>query len=295
MATSSSPLSITAARTLQVVRAAGGGGNVGNILLPAANLVIDTFETANMQPTLNNASFAWENNTRTSIVTMNPGPIAVWNNVAISNAGSTGTDWTAKEGDYSLRFRYTAGTPINTEQRWNLGGVAQPDLWIRYWLRVPVNYPAHTFGNNKFLALWMDNYETSLGSKIVWSLWPGANGTTYLQTQMQDRLRYFGSDSMNFINYATDRGRWMQMIYHAKPSSSIGASDAVVETWRRWENESTFTKLSDFQNVELRMPDDPALPQGWQGSFLMGFANQNYPEDTEFFIDNFELSTEGLL
>jgi hypothetical protein len=292
MATSSSPLNITATRTLQAVRAAGGGGNIN---LPAANLVIDTFETANMQPTLNNASFAWEGNNRTSIVTMNPGPTEVWNN-GLRSGTEPGKDWTAKEGSHSLRFRYPPNQQGGAEQRWNLTGVAQPDLWIRYWLRVPVNYPAHTLGNNKFLGLWMDGYEnTSLGSKIVWGLWPGANGTTYLETQMQDRLRYFGSNSVNFINYQTDRGRWMQMVYHAKPSSSIGASDAVVETWRRWEDESTFTKLSDFQNVELRMPDDPALPQGWQGSFLLGYNNQQFPEETEFLVDNFELSTGALI
>jgi hypothetical protein len=292
MATSSSPKSVTAARTMQLVKRAVGGGNIN---LPAANLVVDTFETANMTPTLNNASFRWENNDATSIVTMNPNAQAVWNNGVIAN-DAAGKDWTAKEGSHSLRFRYSAGQYQEAEQRWNLTGVAQPDLWIRYWLRVPVNYPPHTFGNNKFLGLWMDGYEnTSLGSKIVWGLWPGANGTTYLQTQMQDRLRYFGSESMNFINYQTDRGRWMQMVYHAKASSFIGANDAVVETWRRWEDETAFTKLSDFQNVELRMPDNPALPQGWQGSFIMGAANQNWPEETEFFIDNFELSTGALI
>jgi hypothetical protein len=292
MATSSSPLSVTASLTLQAVRAAGGGGNIN---LPAANLVIDTFETANMQPTLNNASFAWEGNIRTSIVTMNPGPIAVYNNGPIANPGSEGSDWTAKEGDYSLRFRYTAGAPVNTEQRWNLGGVAQPDLWIRYWLRVPVNYPAHTTGNNKFFGLWMDSYNTNLGSKVVLELWPGAGGSSYLKTEVRDRGGFAATNFLNFINYQTDRGRWMQLVYHAKASSSIGANDAVVETWRRWEDETAFTKLSDFQNVELRRPDDLALPQGWQGSFVMGFANQNYPEDTEFFIDNFELSTGALI
>jgi hypothetical protein len=298
MATSSSPLSVTASLTLQAVRAAGGGGNVGNIVLPAANLVIDTFETANMQPVLNNASFRWEALLRTSIVTMNPDSTVAWGGAGfggVINNPDPGKNWTAKEGSHSLRFRYPPNQQGGAEQRWNLTGVAQPDLWIRYWLRVPVNYPAHTLGNNKFLGLWMDSYNTSLGSKIVWELWPGANGTTYLETQMQDRLRYFGSNSVNFINYQTDRGRWMQMVYHAKPSSSIGASDAVVETWRRWEDESTFTKLSDFQNVELRMPDDPALPQGWQGSFLLGYNNQQFPEETEFLVDNFELSTGALI
>jgi hypothetical protein len=291
MATSSSPLSIAASRTLQAVRTAG----VGNINLPAANLVIDTFETANMTPTLNNASFAWETNTRTSIVTMNPGPIAVWNNVVISTPGPEGSDWNAKEGDYSLRFRYTAGTPVNTEQRWNLSGIGQPDLWVRYWLRVPVNYPSHNTGNNKFFVLWMDSYGTNLGSKVIWELWPGAGGTSYLKTEIRDRDGFASSDSLYFIDPAADQGRWMQMVLHVKASSSIGASDAVVETWRRWENETTFTKLSDFQNVELRKPDDTNLPQGWQGSFLMGFANQNFPEDITFFVDNFELSSGALI
>jgi hypothetical protein len=296
MATSSSPLSVTASLTLQAVRAAGGGGNVGNIVLPAANLVIDTFETANMQPTLNNAGFAWDNNNATSIVTMDPDPIAVWNNGVIANRPSNlSDDWTAKEGNYSLRFRYPANQQGGAEQRWNLSGIGQPDLWVRYWLRVPVNYPSHGTGNNKFFALWMDSYNTSLGSKVIWELWPGANGTSYLKTEVRDRTGFSSTDFLNFINFATDQGRWMQVVLHAKASSSIGASDAVVETWRRWADETTFTKLSDFQNIELRKPDDTNLPQGWQGSFVLGFNNQVFPQDLNFFVDTFELSSGALI
>lgn len=116
----------------------------------------------------NDAGFAWEQNNRTSVVTMNPqcgglaegDAVAVYNNGPICNGPADGKDWTAFEGDYSLRFRYPGGEPMS-EQRFNFGEQRYHELWIRYWLRVPDDFTQGD-SKNKLLAIWVDTYELVL-------------------------------------------------------------------------------------------------------------------------------------
>jgi hypothetical protein len=292
MATSSSPLSITASRTLQAVKAAG----VGNINLPAANLVIDTFETANMQPTLNNAGFAWSINNRTSIVTMNPGPLAVYNNVPIANPGSAGTDWTAKEGSHSLRFRYQANTP-DCEQRFYMTNV-YPEIWVRFWIRVPVNY-VHGTGNHKFFVLSMGEYSTQspTNTKVTWEYRPGGTAQASSLDFSYDAYNGVGNSGPKqatpFMSPA-EQGRWMQMVLHVKASSSGRSADGVIETWRRFDEETTFTKLHEKTDTILEL--QPGLTQGFNSGFVLGYANpSSFSVDTEFLVDTIEFSTGALI
>jgi hypothetical protein len=290
MATSSSPLSIAASRTLQAVRAAGGGGSIN---LPAANLVIDTFETANMTPTLNNAGFTWSAFNRTSIVTMN----------ANGDPESNGTpipgdlrDWTAKEGDYSLRFRYPANEPM-AEQRFYMTNV-YPELWVRFWVRVPVNY-VHGTGNHKFFALVMGEYGTQspTNTKVIWEYRPG--GTAQASSldfsyDSYDGIGNSGAKQATPFMSPADQGRWMQMVLHVKASSSGRSADGVIETWRRFDGETTFTKFHEKTDTILEL--QPGLTQGFNSGFVLGYANpSSFSVDTEFLVDTIEFSTGALI
>jgi hypothetical protein len=291
MATSSSPKSIAASRTLQVVKAAGGGG----ITLPAANLMIDTFETANMTPTLNDVGFSWAGNNRTSIVTMDPDPVAVWNNGLISTySPDLTTDWTAYEGDHCLRFRFASNPnadEVLAEQRWSIAPT--PDLWVRYWLRVPVNF-LHPVGstatatNCKFLSIWKDTYDVQ--GTVTWQIRQDGDGSRLVY---QDGGGSTGdTGSTPFISVPADRGRWMQCVARVKTASSDTAQDGIIQFWRRWGGDSAFTQIHEKLNADTW--EAGAASQGFQESYILG-SHRGYIDTTEFFVDTFELSDQPLV
>ena len=141
----------------------------------------------------------------------------------------------------------------------------------------------------------MDEYNGD-GSTFWLSMESAGNGNTNLAFTYN-----LGSNSgalayrqhMPFINVETDKGKWMQMVIHLKAQSAEGINDGVVETWRRWESETEFTKFHEQFDVPFKLPDDG--PNGFQRGYLLGWANGAYLEDTEWLIDAFTLSTTSLL
>tara|TARA_R110002049_G_scaffold239433_2_gene412642 strand:+ start:13741 stop:14484 length:744 start_codon:yes stop_codon:yes gene_type:complete len=228
---------------------------------------------------------------------MDPESVAVYNNKTIYNV-QPGNDWNAIDGQYSLRFRYTVGEPM-AEQRFNFS--PQRDIWLSYWIRVPINYQHGSGGgsatNNKFLALWTDGYSQSGQGSTFWlSLENAGGGNSYLA--FTNTLGYGNASQgmqqhIAFINAATDKGKWMQMVVHLVAETSDGASDGIVQTWRRWENESNFTQLHDANNRQLRIPSNG--PAGFSAGYLMGWANGTYDEITEWLIDDVTIANTSLL
>ncbi len=84
--------------------------------LSSTSLLAESFESMDMSNS-NIDGFSWNSNNRTSVVTQDPvdGPVVVYNNGVINNIAAPNLpdgsvrDWSAKSGDYSLRFRYPAG------------------------------------------------------------------------------------------------------------------------------------------------------------------------------------------
>jgi hypothetical protein len=251
----------------------------------AAPLLVDSFETANMSIT-NPDGFKWGSNNRTSVVTMSPGPLEVFQNGVRSlfDANSS-KNWTAYTGKYSLRFRYPAGESM-TEQRFSLGRHYQ-DVWFRYWLRVPTNF-SHGGGNNKFAAFWTNVYDGS--GDVTWQTRPNGGGSAKLVVQdggtRQAEIDAYG----NFINVGTDRGRWMQVVIRMKPATSSSANDGTIQFYRRWSNESQFTLLYSKTNARFYEGG-----QGIHEGYLMGWANNPYTVDTEWLLDDFTVAQESLL
>lgn len=271
--------------------------------LPEPTLFRDDFESANMwngsggySPALtdlNNCGFAWYDNNKTSVVTMTgPGEgLAVWNNGPISNAVS-GVDWTAKEGDYSLRFRYAAGDP-NAEQYFSFMGNQYPELWFRYWLRVPLNFH-HGSLNNKFFSVFPERSVYDSEGTFTLQTRPSSSGGGSARLVVQDGGVISGeAPGLDpFITVPDDRGRWMQMAVRVKWASAQGANDGVIQVYRRWDGESSFTKVYEKLNAVNQWREGYS---GYGGGFILSWANDPYVEQTEWLLDVFEVSDEPLV
>ncbi|MCB9652884.1 MAG: hypothetical protein H6729_01980 [Deltaproteobacteria bacterium] len=63
--------------------------------------------------------------------------------------------------------------------------------------------------------------------------------------------------------------------------------------WRRWENESSFTRFHDRSDLDFGIGDGE--PNGWHAGYLMGWSNQLYSVETQWMLDDFASGTTSLL
>jgi hypothetical protein len=256
----------------------------------------DDFESADLSHSEN--GFRWLGPNRTSIV--RDDQRVVWAAGSTRNEGPySGKQWEngpGKAGRHALRFDYPAGASM-AEQRFVLGAPAR-DLWVRYWLRVPINFKHGTGNtNNKLFAIWMDEYEyEGNGPTVVWQFrndgGGGSNTVVYAIRSEPWTLtsnRHTGEkQSQQFIRYPIDQGRWMELVFHVQAASRTDKPDGVIEMWRRWEGEQTFTLMHEITDAVIQPPQGG--PSGWRAGYIMGWANATYEADTEFLVDNFEVS-----
>tara|TARA_R110001599_G_scaffold339851_1_gene559719 strand:- start:19248 stop:20450 length:1203 start_codon:yes stop_codon:yes gene_type:complete len=290
--TDSGSLTDTVTRTVVV-------NEVGTGPTSTPNLFADGFESGDLTAgtaSINTVNFAWEGGERTGIVYQDGATAHRVYPVIYVNSWTDGRDVTAKADTYSLSVEYAANISEG-EQRFNFDD--QNEIWLRYWIRVPENYTHGTVtgtNNNKFLALWFDTYLSSgggTGSTVVWSMEEAANGTdTELAFTYTDEslITQPFLQQTPFIDSSTDQGRWMQMAIRVDFGTE-GAADSTIQTYRRWENESTFTQLHSLTNASFTK----GSATGWGGGYFMGWANGQYAENTWWLIDEVELSTESLL
>lgn len=240
----------------------------------------DSFESGDKSKT-NDYGFNWLNGRNPSVITSRPS----------EHVNST------IQGKHSLAFKYHAGSDMS-EQRFQLGRSYQ-EIWFRYWVRVPTNFKHGTASpsNNKFLALWMDKYSyKGEGGSAYWSFWRKSAEVSTITLALNEGNRSSSGrqrQSKRFIKVPEDRGRWMQVVFHVKASSSEGSSDGYLSFWRRWKDEREFTQFHEVTGVELATPD--TIPNGWNKGYLMGWANAPYSSDTVWLIDDFEVATHSLL
>lgn len=259
----------------------------------AAPFFQDSFESGDMSAT-HSSGFEWSGNNRTGIVTHEA---EVYSNGKVFNPAPANTDWTAKDGDHSLRFYYYGGNSW-AEQRFSLGG-SYTDLWFSFWLRVPQNFyhPVTNPANNKLFAIWMDAYESKGdGPTAFWNILSDqAGGSVVAYSYSRGSFRGAGQQLQpkQFIRIPEDRGRWMKVVIHVKASSTPNQSDGVIELWRKWSNETEFTKYHEDKNAELPIPN--AGPNGWSFGYLMGWANAVYESDTDWLLDEFIVSENSLI
>lgn len=233
----------------------------------------DAIESINLKAT-NNSVFSWTDSTYTSVVPHT------------SKSGDSGSN--------ALKFTYLAGEYFS-EQRFTLAK-AYPDIWIRYWLQVPTNFK-HTYANNKLFALWMDDYSArGLGPTIAWEFWPDGSNGSELAVHYAPGNYTGGNEHVQhkqFITYPADQGRWMQVVLHVRAATGPGTKNGLIETYRRWANESTFVKLHHLDTADISMPSTG--PFGWKSGYFMGWSNSGYASDTFWYVNDIELSNSSLL
>lgn len=259
----------------------------------------DGFESGDMS-TSNADGFSWLHMNRTSLVTMNPGtygtcdgtqsgPHVIFNGNPVCIGVSPDRDWTAKNGDISMRFRYPAGEPMS-EQRFSLG-VHYEDIWVKYWIRVPVNFN-HGSLNNKFLSLWVGSGGYDTYGTVTWQTRPDGSGGARLV--YQDGGVLSGERGATaFISYPSDQGRWMEVVARVKAATSSSAEDGIIQFYRRWDGDIEWEKIHEKLNANTWNPASGS--QGISHGYLMGWANGAYTENTEFLLNDFKLSESSLL
>lgn len=266
---------------------------------PELNVLFnEDFEDANFSHVENGGE--WTSRTRVSIVrddqyvvhngtsTVLTGPIAgrEWENNPIS------------AGDHAARFNYPAGQN-QTEARFLLPGEL-PEVWVSFWWRIPINF-AHPTGNNnqKLLALWQDAYEFGGdGATVVLQFRGVGSGhsklTVYcVRTEIGDGLqRHSGEFTEEDIFIATpaDRGRWAQIVHRVVASTSPETPNGIIQTWRRWEDETPFQQVFNITNMRSH---PPAGYTGFRRGYIMGWANAPYASNTEFLMDDFQIANSG--
>jgi hypothetical protein len=274
----------------------------------------DTFETGGWRTT-NAEGFKWDaNKNRTSIVKQD----AIDGNVLLCN-GSTptscpvnsiindGKDWAAKNGSNSMRFRYPSQLELDSgaepwaEQRYDMG-VPLREVYTSFWLRVPVNFAPRVIGkdNSKVFAIWMGQYlKDNVGTTVVVNMWSRPDGGVDIgisgEYKVDNIATYVTSSSGNkpFITSA-DKGRWMHLVFKAKHESSVGAHDGEWGIYRKWDGESVYTILKEDVGLDIPLPvtGDPA---GFKQGYLLGWSNPSYIEETEYLLDDFEISGQSPL
>lgn len=260
--------------------------------IQAEPLLVESFESGDMSVT-NEDGFDWSRNNRTSVVTSEG---AVYNNGPIDVDKPSGRDWEPLHGDHSLRIRYSARSNM-AEQRFDLGK-AYPEIWISFWLKVPINFthPSNSPTNQKLFRLWMDGYsQHGEGSTIGLSFRSnGSGGSNFFAKTGSGDYSVVGGDvgKTPFITVPDDRGRWMKIVIHAKTETQPGAKDGIMRVWRKWENEAVYTLTHDLADLPLKQA---TTEPGFRHGYLMGWANAPYEKDTEFLIDLFSVSETSLL
>ena len=266
--------------------------------LPPIGFVTDTFESGDFS--YNETGFRWTSSRRISIV--RDDGCVVFNGNYIMNCGHVASQWEngpGIDGRHAMRFRYPAGVEFS-EHRFSIGQELQ-EVWFGYWLRVPINFyhPQDGPGNQKFFALWMDDYEFhGQGSTVTFQFRrQGTEGDSRVSNYVirpegfegrSGSSRHTGEMGGETLWTIADRGRWMHVVIRVKAATSAGASDGVVQQWRRWEDESDYVQL--FSRTDM---DNHG--SGWRSGYVMGWANSPYAQDTEFLIDDFTISTQSLL
>lgn len=282
-------ISSTYSSYTSTVNATASGGSIS---LPDPNLVREYFETSDLTPSGTdcdiNASnlFTWDGTYYTSIVGMVSGVATRF--IPLPEVTYPGKDYTPKQGSRCLRFRYAPDIGMS-EQRFSLGA-HYDDVWVRYWVKIPENF-SHGTMNNKWAAFWTNAYDGA--GDVTFQTRPTSGGSCKLVVQDGGVAVVEVDVYENFINVATDLGRWMQIVYHLRPESSNGATDGQIRVWRRWDGENSWTQIYNKTNAQF-YENGVGVHQGYLFGSAEGGPYQD-PDETHFLIDTFEVSTTSLV
>ena len=230
----------------------------------------DGFESGDLTHTQNNIRWAQEG-VRTSISTT-PAPV--------------------REGARSFEFSFEAAVDDKdsfSEHRILLTP-KYTDLWIMYDLYVPVNYHHRTqrdSDNNKFFAIFRNPY-TSPGFQVNFSTTPNGSGGSNIDVRYMNNGAEQGSltptSGQNFIT-STDAGRWHTIIMHFKVPTGQNTNDGIMQLWKNGSEIINITNLASWGGSGANYFDQ---------AYVLGWSNSGYTEQTNFYVDNFVISSKPL-
>jgi len=188
-------------------------------------------------------------------------------------------------GTKSLRLNYVGNPNLDAqssnEMRFELSKLYK-ELTFEFNLYIPPNY-THRDGttsssdNNKFLRLWPENYNDveKIGFSTVRQ--PGDDstiGSDYVGAS-NSSLSTAVTRSTDFITDA-DKGQWMEIKIEGSAPTATGTGFE-----RLYKNGILFLE----QSLPTRGYDQP----GYRYGYLFGYANSGFTEDTNLYIDDFNL------
>ena len=202
---------------------------------------------------------------------------------------------------HSLKFTYRAtvapANAYNCELRFDMGRYLN-EVWIEYQWKPPATYShrANAGDNNKFFALWRDDYSDTVGGTQQFTLetWPyeGAPGAKSmfrasaragLITDIDPNTRDYPQLRPPFINPGPIRlGEWNRIRFHMRGSSSFGVSDGLFEVWVNDVKFLMFTEVPLYNTYAS--PADVLYRNG----YFMGYCNSGYDIDTSFYLSDFK-------
>ncbi len=283
----------------------------------------DSFESGDLLST-NADKFEWipsGENDRISIVTQDPddGPVSIFTSwegrkyqvFSPKLPDGTPREYAAQDGKNSLRFKYQAtgkgDDSAFVEQEFDMKK-GYPEVWISYWIRVPMNYKRTGSGsnrnsNNKWMIFGMNSKSNLFNYKSTFVEVKDRPSTVpysmSMQLQVSNRGTQFTPESQPYQGFVTptDSGRWMQVIFHFKASSKNGARDGLVKMYRRWKGDANFEYITGYENIDCDISNESIAAgyNGWGAGYLMGYHNDEYAVETEWLIDDFVISTTPLL
>lgn len=92
----------------------------------------------------------------------------------------------------------------------------------------------------------MGTYSGGNGPTAVWEFWGDGAGGSNLCWRYFNQVDYPHLDCTPFISVPADRDRWMQLVFRVVDLTTTSSNDGVLQMWRRWENESSFTQFHNL-------------------------------------------------
>jgi hypothetical protein len=221
-------------------------------------------------------------------------------NVYTTSDRITGAVPTPLNGRTALAFSHRAkpyGQDSTAEQRFFLGGT-YPEIWFRYFVRIPDNFVHRTDSkgpaNNKWLCLWTDRPASGrTGFNMCWQYLPsrtnpGGADMVWNYNHFSEDGQYYRSSESDRKNFFTKemRGRWIEVIHHVQLPTRQGANNGAIQMWVRAPGQGRYTVVHDRRDLPLRWGESQ---RGLSGGYLMGWANSGFSEATTFTIDDFHV------
>jgi hypothetical protein len=213
-----------------------------------------------------------------------------------SGAGSLAPS-AGRGGGHALEFRWPAtpagvsgNNPPLQEERFQVPRVRE--AWFEWWVLLPKNWnhrredPLGTTDNNKFFALWADQYATNGHAQLVLEF--NADAEHYGQTSAVKSV--FRNEQGIVENDRAFRkapiivpeqiGVWTRYRVHVRLSSGPGKKDGTARLWR--DN----TLVWDTGNFEWWQEGGT---NHFANGYLFGAQNSGYDQETTVYLDDFKI------